>query len=301
MGNRTIGLVVALMICGTAAACGSPRPVSRSAVGDDAITVGSFDFPESVLLGEIYAQALEAHGFKVIRSLDLGPRELVDPALSRGLLEVVPEYEGSALDFFGGTSQADPGATWDQLRVIAGARSLVTLKPARAMDRNAFAMATERAKALHVSTLSDLRPIAGTLVFGGPPECPQRPLCLAGLQQKYGLSFQRFVPLDAGGPLTVQSLRHGLVDVALLFTSDPSFAGVGLVQLRDDLGLEPAENVTPLVRADALQRFPGMRQVLDEVSSHLTTDDLRRMNSQVALGQPVAAVARAWLASHGIG
>jgi osmoprotectant transport system substrate-binding protein len=299
--RRAGAILTTMLLVLLGAACRSSTPRSASAIGDDSVTVGSFDFPESVLLGEIYSQALEARGLSVIRRLDLGPRELVDPALSRGLLEVVPEYEGSALEFFGGTSQADPQATWADLQVTAGAQGLVTLPAAPAMDRNGFAISVKEATLLGVKSLSDLKAYASQLVFGGPPECPERPLCLAGLQDRYGLRFERFVPLDAGGPLTVQSLRSGLVDVALLFTSDPTFASGAFVQLRDDLGLEPAENVTPLVRADALQRFPAIRQALDDVSSHLTTTDLRSLNLAVANGQPVAQVASAWLASHGIG
>jgi osmoprotectant transport system substrate-binding protein len=293
---------VALVCILGSAACRSGTPATTSALGDGKITVGSFNFPENVLIGELYAQALEASHFQVVRELDIGTRELVDPALQGGLLEVVPEYAGSALVFLGGTAVADPSITLDRLRSAATSRGLTALDAAPAMDRNGFAMTAARSRSLGIEKLSDLRSRPGTLLFGGPPECPQRPLCLQGLTDRYGLKFARFVPLDAGGPLTVRGLNDGEIDVGLIFTSDPSFDTQGFVLLRDDLGLEPAENITPLVRNDTLARFgPTLSDTLNAVSTLLTTEALRAVNLAVSNGQPVGQVARDWLASQGLG
>lgn len=279
-----------------AVACRSGSVVDTSALDDRAITVASFDFPESVLLAEVYAQALEAAGFTVDRSFNLGTRELVLPALQRGLVEVVPEYAGSALEFVGGHPDADPRTTHRRLVRAMGSRGIRVLDAAPAMDQNGFAVTTDLASLLGLRTLSDLTPHASDMVLAGPPECQQRPLCLPGLRDVYGLRFSRFVPLDAGGAITVAALRNGTADVGLLFTSDPTFRGNGFVLLKDDRGLEPAENVTPMINEEALTRFGnGVAAALDGVSSRLTLDALRSMNRSVATGASPAVVARAWL------
>lgn len=275
-------------------------PGETTAIGDDAITVASFDFPESRVLAEIYAQALEGRGFRVERALGIGPRELVEPALERGLVELVPEYAGSALTYIGGSAASDEEVTHQQLVVALSTRGLTALSPAPAQDRNAFAVLASTADELGVHTLSDLVPHAGEIAFGGPTECEQRDLCLRGLAEVYGLHFKEFVPLDAGGPLTIQALQEGTIGVGLLFTSDPVIEGGDLVELVDDRGMQPAENVTPVVSRSTLQRFgSGFADAVNSVSALLRTSDLRQMNAALAAGRSPYAVARAWLLARG--
>jgi osmoprotectant transport system substrate-binding protein len=296
--------VVACVLAVLAGCAPAQEPVARSAVGDDAITVASFDFPESVLLADLYASAMRGAGLKVDLRLDLGPRELVEPALQRGLVEFVPEYAGSALDFasLGGTPAThDASATHDALDAAMAPRGIVVLDAAPAESQNGIAVTAATAREHHLVTIGDLAPIANELSFGGPIECEQRPLCLPGLRSTYGLRFARFVPLDAGGPLTVAALESGQVDVALMFTTDGRIAADSLVLLKDDRRLQPAENVTPVVRRDALERFgPDLSESVDAVSAELTTRELRDMNAAVATGGAPAAVAAAWLRRHGI-
>ncbi len=282
-------------------ACGHEAvPGQTTALGDDSITVASFDFPESRVLAEIYAQVLEGRGFRVERALGIGPRELVAPALQRGLVELVPEYAGSALTFLGGSATSDQTVTHQRLVVALGSRDLTALSPAPAQDRNTFALLASTAEELGVHTLSDLVPHAGEIAFGGPTECEQRDLCLKGLERVYGLRFKEFVPLDAGGPLTIQALLGGTIGVGLLFTSDPAIEGGDLVELADDLGLQPAENVTPVVSRPTLERFgSSFADAVNAVSALLRTSDLRRMNAALASGRSPFAVARAWLLSRG--
>ena len=157
------------------------------------------------------------------------------------------------------------------------------------------------AERLNVRTLSEMGQAAPELTFGGPPECSTRPYCLAGLERVYGLRFKEVVPLDAGGPLTRQALREGGVDVALMFTSDPAIGREGFVELADDRRLQPADNVTPLVRTEVLARAgPGLAQVVDSVSGRLTTDELRALNAMVEGGADVPAVAASWLKAQGL-
>ena len=141
--------------------------------------------------------------------------------------------------------------------------------------------------------------VAPRLVFGGPPECPERAYCLPGLQRAYGLRFKAFIPLDAGGPLTLQA---GNVGVALLFTTDPAIPARHLVILADDRGLQPAENITPLVRRDVIVRYgPRLAALLNTISALLDTGTLRALDAQVELdGHGPRPVARSWLRVHGL-
>ena len=270
--------------------------VPTAVLSDDAITVASFDFPESELLAEIYAQALERAGFRVERQFDVGPRDLLMPALEQGLVELLPEYQGSALTFLGGRISADAAQEQRRLETALRDVGLVALDPAPAQDRNGFAVTAETSSRLHLRSLSDLARTSGSLTFGGPPECRDRELCLAGLEHVYGVRFEDFVALDAGGPLTVRALEEGLVDVALLFTTSDALVSRDLVLLADDRRLEPAEHVVPVARREVLTRFgPEVRAVLGRAADRLGTGDLIRMNADVAGGTPVADVASAWL------
>jgi osmoprotectant transport system substrate-binding protein len=278
-----------------------PR-TTATALGDDTVTIGSFDFPESRLLAEVYGQALEAAGFDTMVAAGLGPRELVQPALARGLVELVPEYAGTALDFVSlGQSQgaSDVDATHDALVRALEDGPLMALEPAPAQDANAIVVTRATADAFALSSISDLAAVASRLTFGGPPECPSRPFCLLGLEETYGLEFAGFLPLDAGGPLTYQALDQGYIDVALMFTTDPGILREALVVLDDDRTLQPAENVTPIVHRDVVERLgPSFTRAVDAVSARLTTDELRVLNGRLADGDAAADVAAAWLATQ---
>jgi osmoprotectant transport system substrate-binding protein len=301
MRRRTaLGVLVLLVLvaCGRSVPPKVPdRPPSRT---DDAVVVASFDFPESAILGELYAQALEGAGVPVRRELLLGPRELVAPALEQGLVDVVPEYLGTALAYLGG-EQPEPAteeATHDRLAEAFAPLGVRLLEPARAEDQNSLVVTEGTALVYDLRTTSDLADVATTFRMGGPPECPERAFCLQGLERVYGLRFGRFVPLDSGGPLTLSALREQNVDVGVLFSTDPNLVGREFVELADDRSLQPAENVVPAVRAAVLERWGNeLREPLDAVSAALTTEELRELNRQVVLGGATPRrAARTWLA-----
>ncbi len=178
---------------------------------------------------------------------------------------------------------------------------MAVLSPAPAQDQNGFAVTSETADRYGLRSISQLVPEAPELAFGGPPECPERPLCLGGLEDVYGLEFGSFQTLDAGGPVSVTALRSGTVDVALLFTTDAAIDLYDFVLLYDDLGLQPAENVTPVVREEVVEAHgDAFVRLVDSVSALLTTGDLRELNARVAEGQSPREVATAWLAEHGL-
>jgi osmoprotectant transport system substrate-binding protein len=311
MKSRTICRAACAALAVVLAGCTASGGHASSAAGTPpgrpgpVIAVGSFDFPESVLLAEIYGEALAAGKFPVRILADLGPREVVDPALVDGLVQLVPEYAGSALEFFSLgrlSATSDAAAANRALAASVAVRGLTAARPAPAQNANAIVVTAATAARYRLRSIADLTRVAPGLVFGGPPECPGRAYCLAGLRRVYGLRFRSFIPLDAGGPLTLQALEAGYIDVALLFTTDPSIPARHLVVLADDRGLQPAESITPLVRRDVIARYgPDLAAVLNRVSALLDTSTLRALDARVALaGQNPRLVAGSWLRARGL-
>ena len=300
-----LALAAACCACTSASGSGPAGRAGETGRRGAVITVGSFDFPESVLLADLYAGALAAQGFPARVLPDLGPRELVDPALMSGLVQVVPEYSGSALEFISVgrlSATSDAAATSTALAEQAAGRGLVAGRPSAAQDGNVIVVTAATAARYRLRSIENLATEAPRLVFGGPPECPERAYCLRGLRQVYGLRFRAFVPLDAGGPLTLQALQAGDISVALLFSTDPAITADHLVVLADDRGLQPAESVVPLVRRDVVARYgPRLLAVLNTVSARLTTGSLRALDARVPLrGEDPRLVAASWLRAHGL-
>jgi osmoprotectant transport system substrate-binding protein len=296
----TASLAFVAVGCGGAKA---EQPGARPA-RNASIVVGSFDFSESRVLAELYAVALEESGFDVTRAFDIGSRELVEPALEQGKIDFVPEYLGAALTFASlGEAEltASPNDMARALNETLIDRGIEALAYGPAQDRNGIVVTEETAMEYNLIRISDLEPFASELTFGGPPECPERPSCLVGLEKVYGLDFAAFQPLDVGGPATVAALEGGEVDVALLFTTDPNIAARDFVLLTDNRRLQPAENVVPIARSEALGRNVGMRELADEVTLALSTNELRRLNRLVELeGKDRKTVAAAWLRREGL-
>jgi len=217
-----------------------PDEVAKSFVADESlsggsggsgkITVAVANFSENQILGNIYAEVLKSAGYSATVK-QLTNREVYEPALEKGQLDVVPEYVGTLTEFLNkkangpnapAKASSDTAATVTALRALAEPRGLTVLEPAEAQDVNAFAVTKKFADKHNFKTLSDLAKYDGNLVLGGPPECPTRPFCRPGLEKTYGLKFSGFRSLDAGGPLSKQALKQGKVQVALIFSSDAS-------------------------------------------------------------------------------
>lgn len=265
------------------------------------ITVGSTDFSEQLIVAEMYRGALEAAGIEAEASYNLGAREIVEPALEEGEIDLYPEYVGTALEFLNGgagEATADTEATTEKLREAFAEADIDVLEPAEAQDKNAIVVTPELAQEHSLATISDLQEVAPELVFGGPPECPERPLCLQGLEGTYGLDFKEFRSLDAGGPLTVAALEDGEIDVALMFSTQGIIADKGWVTLDDDQGLQPAENIVPVIRSEAVT--DEITEVLNAVSEKLTTEEMTELNRRVDVDkEDPETVAGEWLADNG--
>jgi len=266
--------------------------------------VASFNFPESNILMELYAQILEANGYTIERHAGLGTREIVEPALESGQVDLVPEYLATLEAFLAKTNSkatSDPAATQKALQDLLTPKNITVLDYSPAVDTNGFVVTKANADKYKLAKMSDLQSVAGQLVLGGPPECPQRPFCLIGLQSTYGLQFKDFKPLDAGGPLTVAALDSGDIDVGLLFSTDPNITLKNYVLLDDDKHLQLADNIAPVVRNQPLQQGADMRTLLNSVSAKLTTADLTDMNKQVGIDHKDAKdVAKAYLQSKSL-
>ncbi|HET6748523.1 MAG TPA: ABC transporter substrate-binding protein [Actinomycetes bacterium] len=296
-------ITLALLVAGCDRGQAPPPPPEDSR--RPTIQLASFDFPESEILGELYGQALRQHGFPVELVVQLGAREVVAPALEQGKVDMVPEYLGSALNFLNDRDRvatADPGMTHARLEQAFAPRGVSVLAYAPAVDRNGFVVTGEMARSRGLEKLSDLAPIAGQLVIGGPPECPQRPLCLKGLQDVYKLEFERFEAMPSRD-VTAAELKTGEIDVGMIDTTNPNLVKQGndLVQLQDDRHLQPADNVVPVLRREVLDAYgPALVRLVNAVSAQLTTKELTGLNLQVADGEPPADAAAGWLRAHTI-
>ena len=295
--SRPFGVLV-VTVALVAAACSS----DSGEIDGPTIKIGSANFSESALVAEIYAQALEAEGYSVDRKLNIGSREIYKPALESGELDLLPEYIGTMLTFLGGEASSDSAATHSALQAAWEPEGISILDFAPAQDKNGLVVTKATAEELGVSRTSDLANFNGTLVFGGPPECPNREFCLIGLQSLYGLDFLEFKPLDVGGPITVTALESGEIDVALLFTSSGVILAKEFVLLEDDKGLQPAENLAPAVRTEILDAYGDrFANVLNAVSSVLTTTELIALNKAVEVdGEDPDKVATDWLDAQGL-
>lgn len=301
----TIGTAIALM---SAAGCGSDSggdplatgSATSSAGGTASITVGSADFPESVLLAEIYAGALQAKGVDVSKKLSIGSREAYIPALQDGSIDLIPEYTGVLAQYFDKEAKAtDSEGVYTELKA-ALPETLTVLEKSAAEDKDAVVVTKETADKLGLKSIADLEGKSQDLVLGGPPEWKTRPTGVPGLKKVYNLEFKSFKPLDAGGPLSVQALKSGQVDAANIFTTDPSIPANSFVVLEDPKSLFAAQNVVPL--ATKAKVNPTVEGALNAVSAKLDTKTLTDLLAQVVTDKKDPdAVAAEFLKANGLG
>ncbi|MFF7762573.1 ABC transporter substrate-binding protein [Streptomyces griseorubiginosus] len=306
-GLAAVALAAAtVLLAGCGSSDKSSDPLNEDSAGagsGDTVVVGSNNFAESILLADIYGEALKAKGVKVSYKPNIGSRETTYGLLKNGSITVLPEYNGSLLAYL------DKDAAQESAEAVNTAvkakldPKLTFLDSAPAEDKDSVSINAATAKKYNLtdeSTLADLKSIAGELVIGGSPEFQTRQQGLLGLESEYGLKFKSFKALDAGGPLTQAALKKNTVQAADIFTTDPTIVKEKFVVLKDPKNLFGFANVTPLVYKSGLSK-EGVA-ALNAVSAKLDTQGLLAMDLQVQLeNKDPLDVAKAWLKTNGLG
>jgi glycine betaine/choline ABC-type transport system substrate-binding protein len=276
---------------------------SNSANKGKTVTIGSKNFTEEFILGEIYAQSLKAAGYTVKKQLNLGSEQIAFRAVKSGQVDAYPEYTGTALtSFFKMKATAvphDEQQAYDLAKTDFAKSNLTALAPTPFTDSNGVGMLKTTAEKLGITKLSDLTAKAPRLTFSGTPECPQRPDCLLGLKDVYDLKFKKVSAVDP-------SLRHTVLttnkaDVSIVYTTDGQLAQGKELLLKDDKQLFPPYNVTLVFRSSTLQKLGADAQkTIELVQKGLTTEAMQELNSRVDIDkQTPAQVAKDYLTESG--
>ena len=301
--KRALTGLLAAAVVGSLVACssggGNPLESSQAPSSPGTITVGSANFLENVLLGQMYAIALTKAGYKVDTKLNIGSREVIYDQVEKGALSVLPEYNGALLAY------VDPKDTASSLDAVTSAlasklpKSLALLTPSPAEDKDTVVVRKETADKDKLASIADLVPVAPEMNFGGAPEDRTRQQGLVGLEQDYGLKFKSFKALDTAGPLTITALANGDVDAALLYSTTPEITSRGFVALTDPKNVFGVQNVVPLINSAAVDT--KARDILNKISAALDTTTLTQLNKRVQIdNEDAAVVAEDWLKTKGL-
>ncbi|HYZ29918.1 MAG TPA: glycine betaine ABC transporter substrate-binding protein [Thermoleophilaceae bacterium] len=321
---RRLGVLLALIAALVPAACGSSNNDNTTsstsggggggsssgnviknnpANNSKTVTIGSKNFTEEFILGQIYAQALKAAGYTVKTQLNLGSEQIAYRAVKSGQVDAYPEYTGTALtSFFKLKATAvprDEQKAYQLAKTNFAKQNLEALPPTPFTDSNGVGMLKTEADKLGIKTISDLKGKDSQLTFSGTPECPQRPDCLLGLEQVYGLKFKKVIPVDPALRYTV--LNDKRAEVSIVFTTDGQLAQGKVALLQDDKHLFPPYNVTLVFKKSALDKLgPDARKTIALVQKGLTTQAMQELNSRVDIDkQTPAQVAKAYLTESG--
>jgi osmoprotectant transport system substrate-binding protein len=319
--SRWVALLMALFVALAVGACGgdddddnggssapAAQPSGTIKKNDQnasvKLTIGSKNFTEQKVLGEIYAQALGAAGYSVSKQLNLGDEKTALKALKQGEISAYPEYTGTILtSFFGKKAEdlpKDNEEAYNQAKFSLATQNITALPPTPFVSSNEVAVTKETADKYGLSKISDLSKVANKLTLYGSPECRQRLDCLLGLQQVYGLKFKKFVPVDIA--LRHEVLENGQADVSIVFTTDPQIKRQGEVLLEDDKGMFPPYNSTLLLKTSTYDKAgPDLPKVVAEVNKGLTDEAMQELNARVDLDKKTPeVVAGEYLSESGL-
>ena len=274
-------------------------PVTSTTAQTLSVRMAAKNFAGAQVLSQAYGQALASRGSHVTFSDAVGATEVVFPAVQSGTFDAYADYQGTLLTYLGGRPTSNSAKTHAALVAKLRGTGLTVSDAAPAVDVNGFFVTRRTARKLHLSKVSDLRRVAPRLTIGAPPECTRRPLCLGDASQRaYGLQFGDVVPIDPNGPDTERALATGVVDVAVLFTGS-SVIPRDAVLLRDDKGLQPADNPVLVLRES--MATPGTLRVANKVSAAITTAVYNAMSLAVSRDErdPTEVAAR-FLAEHSL-
>ncbi|SDE32586.1 ABC transporter substrate-binding protein [Glycomyces harbinensis] len=300
MNRRTQTLTFAAVLAGSLAmtGCGNSDPLSSGDGDGDTIVVGSQDYYSSEIIAEIYAQALEAEGFTVDRQFRIGQREAYVPELESGSIDLFPEYSGPLLQYWEPDTEARLADDVYAALQEAVPDGLRVLEQSPATDQDSYTVTRAFADQWGLTTIDDLAKVTEPMTMGGNSEGETRPNGPQGLLDTYGVEVG-FTPIeDGGGPLTVTALQDGDIQLAIIYSADPSIAANDLVSLQDTKGLFLASHVVP-VASDGVD--DDAAAVIDEVSAAMSPEDLVALNSRSVNEElPAATIATDWLAEKGL-
>ncbi|MCW1250170.1 ABC transporter substrate-binding protein [Acaricomes phytoseiuli] len=301
LSAAAVSLAVTLSACsggGGPLATDTASPGSSSPAGS--VTVGSADFPESQVIAEIYAGALESTGVTVNRKLGIGSRETYINALKDGSIDLIPDYSGNLLGFIDKSNTVtDKSEIIKALNDKLPAEGLAVMQPAAAENKDAMVVTKATAQKYNLSSIEDLAAVCDQLTLAGPPEFATRDYGLPGLKSKYDCVPASFTPIT-GEPLTVRALISDEAQVADIFTTSPAIEDNALVVLSDPKNNWLAQQVIPLYTEGKLPE--QAQQALNDVSAQLTTDDLIQLNREVSGDQKLEPkqAAEQWLKDKGL-
>jgi osmoprotectant transport system substrate-binding protein len=298
-------VLLALVISACTPGGGSTTPSASPAAQKPDITVGSANFDESALVAEIYAQALEAHGYAVERKLELGDRPVLQAALTSGGVNLVPEYLGGLATYLKAEVSSDPQATFDAMQAKLDAEDLIAFDYSPGTDADGWVVRKETADELNLKTMTDIAKVADQLVWGLASFCPTNPDCGPGLKSTYGIDISTLPEVETLSPCSTEmaeALNNSAIDVAQVCTTQPAIQTFNFVLLEDDKGLQPAQNMAPVARKDLADAAPAdFADTLNAVSAKLTTDELTKLNVEVSVNQTsFADAATQWLKDQGL-
>lgn len=292
-----VGASLLLAGCASSAPLSTPDSTASASVAGT-VVVGSQQYYSNEIIAELYAQALEAGGYEVDRQFQIGQREVYIPELESGAIDILPEYTGNLLQYYDKETEATTAEEVVAALAEALPDGLRVLEPAEATDQDSFNVTAEFAAEWSLVSLEDLVDVTVPLVVGANSEFETRPYGPEGLRRVYGVEVTVLPIEDSGGPLTVKALQDGTVNIADIYSADPSIAANGFVTLEDPLALVLPQQVIPLVsdRVDA-----DMEEILNAVSAELSTPELIALNSRSVNEQASSAVIAAdWLAEKGL-
>lgn len=304
LGATALALIVSACTSG-----GSGSPSASAAAEKPTVKVGSAGFYEAAVVGEMYAQALEAKGYTVVRHLEIGERPAVHSALTAGEVNLIPEYLGGLAGQGLGIVDLSPDAqtALDNMQAALAAKGWVSFDSSPGTDADGFAVRQETADQFSLATMSDLAAVADQLVWGVAEGCPDNPVCGPGLKDTYGIdlaalpaeSLKNLPPCSAD---IATSLNDSAIDVAQVCTTQPEIASMNLVLLADDKHLQPAQNMVPIASKALADAAPAdFAATLNAITAKLTTEALTKLGAAINLNhEEIKDVARQFLQDNGL-